>query len=134
MADVLHPQTLLTYGMNGSNLPVPHGAPVRLRVERQLGYKHLKYLSTITVTDSAAEWGKGKRDPRGRRTVLVVCGNLNRKGMLPEGQVRSERNRGICRLSLIICHFHLWKGNISSFVELREQSQWGNQKTFPFHK
>jgi DMSO/TMAO reductase YedYZ molybdopterin-dependent catalytic subunit len=60
MADVLHPQTLLTYGMNGSNLPIPHGAPVRLRVERQLGYKHLKYLSTITVTDSAAEWGKGK--------------------------------------------------------------------------
>ncbi len=60
MADVLHPQTLLTYGMNGSSLPVPHGAPVRLRVERQLGYKHLKYLSTITVTDSAAEWGKGK--------------------------------------------------------------------------
>ena len=60
MADALHPQTLLTYGMNGSNLPVPHGAPVRLRVERQLGYKNLKYLSTITVTDSAAEWGEGK--------------------------------------------------------------------------
>ena len=60
MADVLHPQTLLTYGMNGSNLPIPHGAPVRLRVERQLGYKHLKYLSTITVTDSTAEWGEGK--------------------------------------------------------------------------
>jgi DMSO/TMAO reductase YedYZ molybdopterin-dependent catalytic subunit len=60
MADVLHPQTLLTYGMNGGNLPVPHGAPVRLRVERQLGYKHLKYLSTMTVTDTAAEWGKGK--------------------------------------------------------------------------
>jgi len=60
MADALHPQTLLAYGMNGSNLPVPHGAPVRLRVERQLGYKNLKYLSTITVTDSAAEWGEGK--------------------------------------------------------------------------
>src|SRR5262245_329604 len=38
MADVLHPQTLLAYGMNGHDLPVPHGAPVRLRVERQLGY------------------------------------------------------------------------------------------------
>jgi DMSO/TMAO reductase YedYZ molybdopterin-dependent catalytic subunit len=60
MADALHSQTLLAYGMNGTYLPVPHGAPVRLRVERQLGYKHLKYLSTITVTDSAAEWGKGK--------------------------------------------------------------------------
>jgi DMSO/TMAO reductase YedYZ molybdopterin-dependent catalytic subunit len=60
MADAWHPQTLLTYGMNGRDLPVPHGAPVRLRVERQLGYKSLKYLSTITVTDSVADWGKGQ--------------------------------------------------------------------------
>lgn len=60
MADALHPQTLLAYGMNGKELPVPHGAPVRLRVERQLGYKNLKYLSSITVTDSAADWGEGK--------------------------------------------------------------------------
>jgi DMSO/TMAO reductase YedYZ molybdopterin-dependent catalytic subunit len=60
MADAFHPQTLLAYGMNGRDLPVPHGAPVRLRVERQIGYKNLKYLSAITVTDSTAEWGKGK--------------------------------------------------------------------------
>jgi len=60
MADVLHPQTLLTYGMNGQDLPVPHGAPVRLRVERQIGYKNLKYVATITVTDTTEEWGKGK--------------------------------------------------------------------------
>jgi DMSO/TMAO reductase YedYZ molybdopterin-dependent catalytic subunit len=60
MADALHPQTLLAYGMNGVDLPVPHGAPVRLRVERQLGYKSLKYLTTITVADSAADWGEGK--------------------------------------------------------------------------
>jgi DMSO/TMAO reductase YedYZ molybdopterin-dependent catalytic subunit len=60
MGDAWHPQTLLAYGMNGGVLPVPHGAPVRLRVERQLGYKNLKYLSGITVTDSAKEWGKGK--------------------------------------------------------------------------
>lgn len=60
MSDALHPQTLLTYGMNGKDLPVPHGAPVRLRVERQIGYKNLKYLSSITVTDSAADWGEGK--------------------------------------------------------------------------
>ena len=51
MSDALHPQTMLTYGMNGRGLPVPHGAPVRLRVERQLGYKSLKYLKTMTVTD-----------------------------------------------------------------------------------
>ena len=59
MADALHPQTLLAYGMNGRDLPVPHGAPVRLRVERQLGYKNLKYLTGITVTDSTKEWGEG---------------------------------------------------------------------------
>jgi DMSO/TMAO reductase YedYZ molybdopterin-dependent catalytic subunit len=52
MADAWHPQTLLAYGMNGGTLPVPHGAPVRLRIERQIGYKNLKYLTQITVTDS----------------------------------------------------------------------------------
>src|SRR5262245_21872467 len=60
MADAFHPQTLLAYGMNGQDLPVPHGAPVRLRVERQLGYKNLKYLSSITVTDTAKDWGQGQ--------------------------------------------------------------------------
>jgi DMSO/TMAO reductase YedYZ molybdopterin-dependent catalytic subunit len=51
MFDALHPQTLLAYGMNGRELPVAHGAPVRLRVERQLGYKSLKYVSRIEVTE-----------------------------------------------------------------------------------
>jgi DMSO/TMAO reductase YedYZ molybdopterin-dependent catalytic subunit len=60
MADAFHPQTLLAYGMNGHDLPVPHGAPVRLRVERQLGYKNLKYVSQITVTDTVKDIGKGK--------------------------------------------------------------------------
>ena len=60
MADALHPQTLLAYSMNGRDLPVPHGAPVRLRVERQLGYKNLKYVTGITVTDSTKDWGEGK--------------------------------------------------------------------------
>jgi DMSO/TMAO reductase YedYZ molybdopterin-dependent catalytic subunit len=39
MLDALHPQTILAYGMNGNNLSIPHGAPVRLRVEKQIGYK-----------------------------------------------------------------------------------------------
>jgi DMSO/TMAO reductase YedYZ molybdopterin-dependent catalytic subunit len=52
MADALHPQTLLTYGMNGGDLPVGHGGPIRLRVPRQLGYKSLKYITRLTVTDS----------------------------------------------------------------------------------
>jgi DMSO/TMAO reductase YedYZ molybdopterin-dependent catalytic subunit len=59
MADALHPQTLLAYGMNGRDLQVPHGAPVRLRVERQLGYKSLKYIGRITVTDTLKNIGKG---------------------------------------------------------------------------
>jgi DMSO/TMAO reductase YedYZ molybdopterin-dependent catalytic subunit len=52
MADAWHPQTLLAYAMNGEELPAGHGAPLRLRVPRQLGYKSIKYLSRITVVDS----------------------------------------------------------------------------------
>ena len=59
MADALHPQTYLAYGMNGQDIPTPHGAPVRLRVARQLGYKSIKYLSRVTVTDSVKDIGKG---------------------------------------------------------------------------
>jgi DMSO/TMAO reductase YedYZ molybdopterin-dependent catalytic subunit len=59
MADALHPQTLLAYGMNGEELPTDHGAPVRLRVARQLGYKNTKYLSRLIVTDNMDRFGKG---------------------------------------------------------------------------
>ena len=59
MADALHPQTLLTLGMNGSELPVPFGGPLRLRVPRQLGYKNVKYITSLTVTDSLKRFGKG---------------------------------------------------------------------------
>lgn len=59
MADAYHPQTLLAYGMNGSDLPSPHGAPLRLKVPRQLGYKNVKYLYHLTVTDRVKNIGKG---------------------------------------------------------------------------
>jgi DMSO/TMAO reductase YedYZ molybdopterin-dependent catalytic subunit len=59
MADALHPQTLVTYGMNGGELPVAFGGPLRLRVPRQLGYKSLKYITQLTVTDSLKRFGKG---------------------------------------------------------------------------
>lgn len=59
MADALHPQTLVTYGMNGGALPVGHGGPIRLRVPRQLGYKSVKYITRLTVTDSLKGFGKG---------------------------------------------------------------------------
>ena len=56
MADALHPQTLVTYGMNGGELPVGHGGPLRLRVPRQLGYKNVKYITRLTATDSLKEF------------------------------------------------------------------------------
>jgi DMSO/TMAO reductase YedYZ molybdopterin-dependent catalytic subunit len=59
MADALHPQTLLTLGMNGGELPVPFGGPLRMRVPRQLGYKSLKYITHLTLTDDIKKFGKG---------------------------------------------------------------------------
>jgi len=59
MPDAWHPQTLLAYAMNGQELPGPHGAPLRLRVPRQLGYKSVKYLSRIMVTDTLNNVGNG---------------------------------------------------------------------------
>jgi DMSO/TMAO reductase YedYZ molybdopterin-dependent catalytic subunit len=60
MADALHPQTLLAYGMNGEPLPTDHGAPVRLRMGRQLGYKNTKYVSQVIVTDRMDLYRKGR--------------------------------------------------------------------------
>jgi len=59
MADALHPQTLLTYAMNGGDLPVSFGGPLRLRVPRQLGYKSVKFITRLTATDSLKRFGKG---------------------------------------------------------------------------
>ena len=58
LLDALHPQTILAYGMNGRDLPIPHGAPVRLRVERQIGYKSMKYLHRIVVVDEFEDGGE----------------------------------------------------------------------------
>jgi DMSO/TMAO reductase YedYZ molybdopterin-dependent catalytic subunit len=49
LLDAFHPQTLLAYELNGKPLPVQNGAPLRLRVERQLGYKQAKYIVGIDV-------------------------------------------------------------------------------------
>jgi DMSO/TMAO reductase YedYZ molybdopterin-dependent catalytic subunit len=59
MADALHPQTFITYGMNGGDLPVRHGGPLRMRVPRQLGYKSVKYINRVTVTNSLKGFGYG---------------------------------------------------------------------------
>jgi DMSO/TMAO reductase YedYZ molybdopterin-dependent catalytic subunit len=59
MFDVVHPQTILAYGMNGKELPVQHGAPLRLRVERHVGYRQLKYVKSIHVVRSVDDYRAG---------------------------------------------------------------------------
>lgn len=59
LIDAYHPQTILAYEMNDATLPVRHGAPLRLRVERQLGYKHAKYVMRIEAVESLDGIGRG---------------------------------------------------------------------------
>lgn len=58
--EALHPQTILAYSMNGGALPIAHGAPVRLRVERQLGWKSLKFVNRVQLVDDYRKVGEGK--------------------------------------------------------------------------
>jgi DMSO/TMAO reductase YedYZ molybdopterin-dependent catalytic subunit len=58
--DALHPQTLIAHALNGEPLPIKNGAPLRLRIERQLGYKHAKYLTAIEAVASLDGIGKGQ--------------------------------------------------------------------------
>ncbi len=60
LIDAMHPQTILAWGMNGQPLSVPHGAPIRLRVERQLGYKQAKYVMRVEAVASLAGLFGGK--------------------------------------------------------------------------
>jgi len=58
--DAYHPQTILAYQMNDATLPIRHGYPLRLRVERQLGYKHAKYVMRIEAVASLDGIGRGQ--------------------------------------------------------------------------
>ncbi len=60
VADCYHPQTILAYELNGKPLDIPHGAPLRLRFERQLGYKQAKYVERIELVESLDGIGRGK--------------------------------------------------------------------------
>jgi len=60
LIDAYHPQTILAYAMNDAPLAVPHGAPVRLRVERQLGYKHAKYVMRVEAVEDFTHLGRGQ--------------------------------------------------------------------------
>ena len=59
LVDALHPQTILAWGMNDQLLSIGHGAPLRLRVERQLGYKQAKFVMRVELVDSLARIGAG---------------------------------------------------------------------------
>jgi DMSO/TMAO reductase YedYZ molybdopterin-dependent catalytic subunit len=59
LRDAMHPQTLLTMAMNDGDLPVGFGGPLRLRVPRQLGYRSMKFVNRLTMTDSLKHFGKG---------------------------------------------------------------------------
>ena len=60
MEDALHEQTILAYELNDGSLPIPNGAPLRLRVERQIGYKHAKYVMRIELVAGFGEIRGGK--------------------------------------------------------------------------
>jgi DMSO/TMAO reductase YedYZ molybdopterin-dependent catalytic subunit len=60
LVDGFHPQTILAYALNGQQLGIAHGAPLRLRVERQLGYKHAKYLMRIEMVERLDGFGRGR--------------------------------------------------------------------------
>jgi DMSO/TMAO reductase YedYZ molybdopterin-dependent catalytic subunit len=59
LVDAYHPQTILAYGLNNETLPLANGAPVRVRIERALGYKQPKYVHTIELVDSFTAFGMG---------------------------------------------------------------------------
>jgi DMSO/TMAO reductase YedYZ molybdopterin-dependent catalytic subunit len=60
LVDAFHPQTILAWGMNDADLPLGHGAPLRLRVERQLGYKHAKFVMRVEAVATLAATGAGR--------------------------------------------------------------------------
>jgi DMSO/TMAO reductase YedYZ molybdopterin-dependent catalytic subunit len=63
LTEALRPSSLITWGMNDGDLPVGFGGPLRLRVPRQLGYKSIKFVNHITVTDTMKHYGKGLGSP-----------------------------------------------------------------------
>lgn len=60
MVDAWHPQTIIAHALNGAPLPEKNGAPLRMRIERQLGYKHAKYLTAIEAVASLDQIGAGR--------------------------------------------------------------------------
>ncbi len=59
-----HAQTILAYQLNDEPVPLSHGAPLRLRVETQLGYKMVKYLCSIELIADYRTIGEGQGGSR----------------------------------------------------------------------
>jgi len=60
LVDAYHPQTIVAHSLNGSPVPVANGAPVRMRIERKLGYKQPKYVRLVEVVDGYGAFGAGR--------------------------------------------------------------------------
>lgn len=60
LIDAFHPQTIAAYGLNDGTLPVANGAPLRMRIERALGYKQPKYVHTVELVESFSQFGRGQ--------------------------------------------------------------------------
>ncbi len=60
LLDAYHPQTIAAYSLNGAPVPIANGAPVRMRIERKLGYKQPKYVHTIELVDRYSGFGGGR--------------------------------------------------------------------------
>jgi DMSO/TMAO reductase YedYZ molybdopterin-dependent catalytic subunit len=82
LRDAYHPQTILAYDMNGKTLTVPHGAPLRLRLERMLSYKMAKYLMRIELVESFADIARAK----------AVTGKTAATTGTPASDLRAGRN------------------------------------------
>ena len=76
LADCYHPQTILAYERNGNPLDVPHGASLRLRFERQFGYKQAKYAMMIELVETLAASAAGGGSVLGRSRLRVVRGYI----------------------------------------------------------
>ena len=76
LVDAFHPQTILAYAMNGRALPVAHGAPLRLRVERQLGYKQAKYVLRVQASLDRLD-GIWRRKRRLLGGIVATSGTRN---------------------------------------------------------
>ena len=110
MADALHPQNVSCVRDERRRPAVPHGAPVRVRVARQLGYKSIKYLSRMTVTDYLARHRQGPWRHQRRGGLFLVGWNLIgvrfsacRQGRSSVGRLDPSRSFGSCRSAVEGC-------------------------------